>query len=190
MLFYIDRHLGRQTITSDSETEWQEMCNWILDSSEVVTRANGGYLGTELHHPISQTLFVGYGGPLFKEEWPHIQRFRASIEKCVNVIGHHFDLYADLLVMLGSIGKSFLPEPALSWLDITTGKVLDLEAFWAKHNNGAETSHLLKRMWEEHETYIRNHKDSSDKYSRLVDLLVAAGVPLASQLQQQLEKRH
>lgn len=185
---YIEYHIAYlEPLTTEAISGWKEICNWVLDSSEIATWANNAYLSNDISDTVSSILFVRFGECCFKEEWSHAALFFDIIEKWVKVIGHNPQAFSYLITMLSTSGWQFAPEPALSWLTqcVNAGN----HPLWQERENGRRTAELLQRMWNNFEKQIRSNKATLQRYSDLVYRLVDAGVPLAALLRQKLEKR-
>lgn len=90
--------------------------------------------------------------------------------------------------MLNGIGWQFAPESTLEWLNRCASNAIH-DLWNEERRNGRRTAELLNRIWISFEQQIRNNKAILQCYSNLVYRLVEAGIPLASILRQQLEKR-
>ena len=183
-------HLGYlEPLTDEAQTGWREICNWVLDSSELAERANYDYLNREITDAVSLIVYVRYGKSYLKDEWSHAPLFSDITDKWVSVIGHNPHAYSYLITMLNGPGWTFAPEPALEWLSRIVKAHTDIGKLWCERDNGVRTAELLSRMWKNMDDQIRRDTASLKRYADLIDRLVATGVPLASRLQQQLEKR-
>lgn len=186
---YLEYHLAYiEPLTVEAQEGWREICAWVLDSPELAEEARGRYLDGDISDAVSRMLYVFYGAGFLKSEWPHAALFLDVAEKWVKVIGFHPSAFGNLLTMLEGPGWTFTPEPALEWLSHCVNLSADIQRFVTEHNNGDRTAQLLLRMWNSFEEQIRRNPDSLQKYSSLVDRLVAMGVPLAGILQQKLEQ--
>ncbi|MEP0857954.1 hypothetical protein [Trichocoleus sp. DQ-U1] len=167
---------------------WQEICNWVLSSSEIVKVACLKYLDNETEEILQLIIFNHHGEYYIKGEWQHANLFIYVFDKWVTVVGHNPDAYTHLLTMLDGIGWLFAPEPTLEWLNRCASKAVH-DLWNEQRGNGRRTAELLNRIWNSFEQRIRNDKVILQHYSNLVYRLVEAGIPLASMLQQKLEKR-
>jgi hypothetical protein len=185
---YIEYHIAYlEPLTTEAISGWREICNWVLDSSEVVEESKHNYLSNEISDILSRILFVQLGKCWFKEEWSHAALFSDIIEKWVEVIGHNPEAFSYLITMLSSSGWQFAPEPTLGWL--TQCVNASTHPLWQERDNGERTAELLQRIWNNFEKQIRDRTATLQHYSDLVYRLVDAGVPLAGLLRQKLEQR-
>jgi hypothetical protein len=100
---------------------------------------------------------------------------------------HDPDMFSHLLTLLKEVGDPALPNPALCWLGKCAATSSEnVSQFWSKHDNGARTAELLRRIWTSYEPHVRGDAETRRLYSVLVDSLVAAGIPLAATLQSEL----
>ncbi|MBW4558113.1 MAG: hypothetical protein KME59_19695 [Trichormus sp. ATA11-4-KO1] len=185
---YIEYHIAYlEPLTTEAILGWREICNWVLDSSEIARWANNAYLSNDMSDTVSRILFVQLGKCWFKEEWSHAALFSDIIEKWVKVIGHNPQAFSYLITMLSSSGWQFAPEPTLEWL--TQCVNASTHPLWQERDNSERTAELLQRIWNNFEKQIRDRTATLQRYSDLVYRLVDAGVPLAGLLRQKLEQR-
>ena len=167
---------------------WKEICDWVLNSSEIADLASREYLCHDTGEILQLIIFNRYGSSYIKEDWQHTHLFRDIFDKWVTVVGHNPDAYTHLLTMLNGLGWQFAPEPTLEWLNRCASNAI--HNLWdEKRGNGTRTAELLNRIWNNFEQQIRRDKVIRQRYSNLVYQLVKAGIPLASVLQQKLEGR-
>ena len=159
----------------------------MLETPELARWARSRYLPTGVDDAVKAIVFGGLTGCWLTAEWPHVLRFTDVITTWVQRVGFHPDAYQYLLLMLDSPGWRCVPEPALDWLHQIIQLSPDARRLWSQHENGARTARLLKRMWDSERDEIRRDGESLRRFSMLVDRLVAAGEPLASVLQGELE---
>ncbi|NET54779.1 MAG: hypothetical protein F6K47_00770 [Symploca sp. SIO2E6] len=167
---------------------WKEICNWVLNSPEILDIASREYLFHDTEEILQLIIFNRYGHSYIKENWQHIRLFIDIFDKWVTVVGHNPDAYTHLLIMLNGLGWQFAPEPTLEWLNRCASNAV--HNIWnEKRGNGTQTAELLSRIWKNFELHIRGNGSSLKRYSNLVYRLIEAGIPLASVLQQKLEGR-
>lgn len=184
---YVHHHIARINVPSTNSMDiWREICNWVLDTIKTSPRFDR-YSDDGISEAVYLIIFVRFGSSLLKPEWPHITLFMDIIEKWIKVVGHNFYAYSCLLTMIEEIGWQFVPEPAIEWLN-RCAKKSDRQ-LWQNSSNGERTAKLLQRMWSDRSQQINKNSKTLKRYSDLVDLLVDAGVPLASLLRQELEKK-
>jgi hypothetical protein len=187
---YISCHIGyMEPPTAESEKAWREICNWVIDSPELARKARYDFLNSKIADAVSLIVFVQNGESLLKAEWPYIILFSDIIDKWVKGVGYNPSAYGYLITMLNGPGWQFVPEPALTWLSQSVNASSDLQKLWKEYRNGERTAELLQRMWNSVEDQIRGNTTTLQRYARLIEDLVTAGIPLASLLQQKLEKR-
>lgn len=167
---------------------WKEICNWVLDSSELARKDSDDYLDHDTGEVLHLIVFTQYSSSRIKDDWQHAHLFIDIFDKWVSVAGHHPDAYSHFLIMLNGIGWQFAPKPTLEWLNRCANNAV--HHFWnEQRGNGTRTAELLNRIWNNFEQQIRNNKLILQPYSNLVYQLVKAGIPLAGVLQQKLEGR-
>jgi len=165
---------------------WKEICNWVLDSSEIAIETSDDYLDRNTGKVLQLIIFTQHGTSLIQDDWQHAHLFIDIFDKWVSVAGHNPDAYSCLLTMLNGIGWQFAPEITLKWLNQCANNAV--HNLWnEERENGSKTAKLLNRIWNSFERQIRNDKTIIQKYSNLVYRLVEAGIPLASVLQYKLE---
>lgn len=177
-------------LTIEAQQGWEEICNWVLNSSELVKYANYDYLSNDISDAVSSIVFVHHGQCWLNDEWSHAGLFSNIIDQWVKVIGHNPEAYGYLITMLNKPGWQFTPEPALEWLSQCVAA--SRHDLWQKNSNGERTARLLQRIWNNYQQQIRSNSTTLKRYSDIVYRLVDAGVPLAGILSQKLEnkKRH
>jgi hypothetical protein len=187
---YINHHIAIiDTPSEKSLASWREICNWMLDSTIIKKIEKSDYIDSKLSEALSRIIFVGHGGSLIANEWPHITLFYDVFNKWVGKIGHNPHMYIYLIQILNGPGWRFAPSSALKWLHQCAAGSSNVQDFWRSHQNGERTSRLLQRMWTEFGDQIRDNDTNSQIYSYLVDSLVAAGISSAALLQQGLEMK-
>jgi len=190
---FLDGYISHQIAYAEGPTAqaleiWKEICNWVLDSSEVARKDSDDYLERDIGEVLQLIIFTQHGSSRIKDDWQHAHLFIDIFDKWVNVAGYNPYAYSHFLTMLNGIGWQFSPEPTLEWLNrCANNAVHDL---WnEQRGNGTRTAELLNRIWNNFEQQIRNNKLILQPYSNLVYQLVKAGIPLAGVLQQKLEGR-
>ncbi len=187
---YISHQIGDMEEPSpDSQAQWRELCDRVLDSDEVVNGVHRRHLGQDVAEALRLIVYVRHGASLLKDDWPHGRLFEDVTAKWVTTAGHHPEAYRSLIIMLDGPGFVFAPEPALSWLKSVVNRANDVEAIWDDNGAGDRTARLLMRIWNSYEASIRDDANTLKDYSRLVDQLSAAGVALASLLQSMLDRK-
>ncbi|MTJ15330.1 hypothetical protein FJR11_22740 [Anabaena sp. UHCC 0187] len=174
--------------TAQALETWKEICNWVLDSSEIARETSYDYLDRDTEEVLQLIIFTQDSKSRIKEDWQHAHLFIDIFDKWVSVAGHHPYAYSHLLTMLNGIGQQFAPELTLKWLNRCADNAVH-DIWNEQRGNGRRTAELLNRIWSSFERQIRNDKVILKHYSNLVYQLVEAGIPLASVLRQQLEKR-
>lgn len=191
--YLLDGYISHQIAYIDGPSTqaletWKEICNWVLDSPEIARTTSDDYLDRDTGEVLQLIIFTQYGKSRIKENWQHAHLFIDIFDKWVSVAGHHPYAYSHLLTMLDGIGQQFAPEPTLEWLNRCANNAIH-DLWNEERGNGRRTAELLNRIWISFERQIRNNKAILKHYSNLVYRLVEAGIPLASVLREQLEKR-
>jgi hypothetical protein len=163
------------------------MCDGVLDDLHAM-RSDQHWDEDECE-AASVVIFVRHNMALFDEGWEFVTLFTKVIDRWIDVVKPSADFYSHLLLMLSQARKSFLPEPALAWLSRFLTASLNVKELWKEHQNASRTAELLERIWSDAEVQIRGDKPTFQRYSWLLDQLVPLGIPLASLLQQKLERR-
>jgi hypothetical protein len=91
--------------------------------------------------------------------------------------------------MLNGIGWQFAPEITLNWITQCARANVNNDLWNEKLGNGRKTAELLNRIWINFEKQIWKNSKIRQHYSEIVDSLVVVGIPLASVLQEKLERR-
>ena len=187
---YIKNHLAYlEPLTDKAQNEWRELCGWVLDRPELSAVTGSRYLLNGISDAISLIVYVFHGESVFNPEWSHAALFADVINRWVEVICRYPETYSDLIVMLGGPGWVFAPGRSLEWMHRCVQRSRDKDELWVERSNGERTAELLQRIWEAFEDRIRGDKATLRQYAELIDALVIAGIPLASLLQDRLEKR-
>lgn len=187
---YLTEHIAdTNLLTEDSQAAWRDICDWVLGGQELEGREERWRLDRDVEEAISLIVFVRFGRSVIEAYWPHTSLFVEIIDGWVTIVGSHPSAYKSLLSMLDGPGRTFTPEPALSWLNRAVSGNSAPSRLWEEGANADRTAELLFTIWEDHETVIRRDTDSLRRYGGLVDNLVSAGVPLASLLQRRIEGR-
>jgi len=134
-------------------------------------------------------IFVRRGSPVLTNKWPHAASFTDVIARWVDVLGGAPRYFSNFLRMLEVLRKSFTPFSVLEWINRCSENASEPLVFWREQDNGGRTAALLQHIWNQSEESIRGDESALQMYSRIIDNLVVAGVPLASALQQKLERR-
>ncbi|MEG5060761.1 hypothetical protein QUB60_06740 [Microcoleus sp. A2-C5] len=167
---------------------WKEICNWVLDSSEIARKVSYDYLDIDTGEVLQLIVFTQHSSSRIKDDWQHAHLFIDIFDKWVSVAGHNSYAYSHFLTMLNGIGWQFAQKPTLEWLNRCANNAV--HHLWnEQRGNGTRTAELLNRIWNNFEQQIRNNKLILQPYSNLVYQLVKAGIPLAGVLQQKLEGR-
>ena len=174
--------------TRKAQSEWREMCGWVLDDLQQRAERRSYYESDEAD-AVSLIVFVRHNMALVDEGKSHINLFVDVIDRWVDLVGGSPNAYSYLLIMLSEAGRVFTPEPALAWLKRATDAAQEVRELFREHKNGARTAELLLRMWGGAEERIRRDAVTLQRFSGLVDELVPMGIPLASLLQRTLEQR-
>jgi len=187
---YINHHIAFVDAPSEkSQTSWRKICNWVLDSPIINKIANSNYTDQKLSKVLSMIIFVGIGGPLIKKEWTHIMLFFDIFDKWVCRVGHNSNMYTYLVEILNGPGWNFSLEITLNWLHYCAINSYNVQDFWNKNRNGEMTASLLRKKWNEFPDQILSNLTNLQKYSWIIDSLVAAGISSAAMLQQELDSR-
>jgi hypothetical protein len=173
--------------SAKAQVEWRAMCDWVL--SDLRHELDGQTDDQDQSEAVSTVVFVRHNMALFEDGWQHIGLFTDVIDKWVDIVGGSADTYSFLLIMLSEAGQKFFPEPALSWLTRHLKSSSRARSIFKEHKNGQRTAELLQRMWHVTEDRIRSDTDTLRGYSELLDQLTPMAIPLASLLQQKLERR-
>lgn len=189
----LDGYISRQIAYAERPTTqaleiWKEICNWVLDSSEIARKDSYDSLDRDTGKVLDLIIFTQYNISRIQDDWQHAHLFIDIFDKWVSVVGHNPDAYSHFLTMLNGIGWQFAPKPTIEWLNRCTNNAA--HDFWnEQRGNGTRTAELLSRIWNNFERQIRSDKVSLQRYSNLVYQLIEAGIPLASVLQHKLEGR-
>ncbi len=175
--------------TTQALETWKGICNWVLDSPKIARQTSYDYLNRDTGEILQLIIFTQHGSSRIKDDWQHAHLFINVFDKWVSVAGHNPYAYSHFLTMLNGIGWQFAPEPTLEWLNRCANNAVH-DIWNEERGNGRRTAELLNRMWISFEQQIRNDKAILKHYSNLVYRLVETGIPLASILRQQLEKRN
>ncbi|MEA5472426.1 hypothetical protein [Spirulina sp. 06S082] len=183
---YISYHIAYyEGVKQDSQIIWNEICNWVLENSEIQQLAKSKTMTLDFGDILQLILFSRDGKARIKKDWTYINLFVELIDKWVRVVGHNPSAYSHLVAMLDRLGWEFVPDPALKWLtDCVNSSAYNL---LTERSNGEQTARLLNRMWNEKEREIRINQVNLQQFSNLIDRLVEIGIPLASTLQTKLE---
>lgn len=176
-------------LNEDTLAGWREICNWILDSEEVISPEGSRRARDGVDEALSLIVFVRHGGVLLTDKWKHAPLFSDVISKWVSLVGRRPRQFSHLLTMLTQFWSSFPFGLVIEWLSQCLNTASDVDKLLKEHGNGEQTAALLQQLWHREHNNIRSDEASLEKYSALVDQLVMAGVPLASVLQQHLEQR-
>lgn len=174
--------------TAQALGTWKEICNWVLDSPEIVRKASYDYLERDAGEVLQLIVFTQHGSSCIKDDWQHTHLFADIFDKWVSIAGYNPYAYSHLLTMLNGIGWQFAPEPTLEWLSRCASNAIH-DLWNEERGNGRRTAELLDRIWNSFERQIRGDRVLLQRYSDLVYRLLEAGIPLASVLQQKLEGR-
>jgi len=173
----------------DAVTIWNEICDWVLDSPELAQPGARLYRAHQILPTAALAIFVSHGACSFTNRWPHLIHFANIVERWIGVVGHDPDMFSHLLTILKEVGGPALPNPALCWLGKCAATSSEnVSQFWSKHDNGARTAELLRRVWISSKPQVHGDAETLRLYSGLVDALVVAGISLAATLQSDLEK--
>jgi len=185
---YISHQIAYIEKPSNKSIEvWKEMCEMVLDSLKNPQNVSRDYFDSDTMKILQLIIFTYRYDSRIKSDWQHAHLFTDIFDKWVSTVGHIPEAYRHLIIMLNGIGWQFAPKKSLDWLTQCT-KNSD-HNLWSKNLvNPQETAALLNRIWNTYEKQVRRDKDSLQQYSNLVDSLVVAGIPLASILQEKLEK--
>lgn len=185
---YISHQIAYIEKPSNKSIEiWKELCEMVLDSLKISQNVSRDYFDSDTMKILQLIIFTYRYDSRIKSDWQHAHLFTDIFDKWVSTVGHIPEAYRHLLIMLDGIGWQFAPKKSLDWLTQCT-KNSD-HNLWSKNLvNPQETASLLNRIWNTYEKQVRRDKDSLQQYSNLVDSLVFAGIPLASILQEKLEK--
>jgi len=167
---------------------WERICAAVLENTDIAGQAAAGVGNDEMIAILGLVVFVRFGSSLFRNTWPHAHVFTAIIDRWVGEFGSKARVYTSLVLMLAGPGWTFAPEPALEWVSRCLSRTADYHALWRTNNNGDLTAQVLQSMWGSHSDRIRDDADSLQRYSQVVDNLVASGVRLAADLQRTLEQ--
>jgi hypothetical protein len=183
---FIVHHLASvEPLSEKSHKAWREICGWVLESPEFDSRGRRRSGGEAL----SLVIFVRRGSPVLTNKWPHAASFTDVIARWVDVLGGAPRYFSNFLRMLEVLRKSFTPFSVLEWINRCSENASEPLVFWREQDNGGRTAALLQHIWNQSEESIRGDESALQMYSRIIDNLVVAGVPLASALQQKLERR-
>lgn len=170
-----------------SANQWKQIAGWALDDFSAVWK-------NARHHEDDDVTSLIVFGYYFSEHsrlpdhWPHLSQFQDTIDRWVEVLGARSKNLGFLISMLKKPGRCFWPDPAVTWLYRSVQSNKDLSQLWSKNPRYApRLGRLLYEIWSVHNKQIRNDSVISMKLSFLVDDLVRAGEPLASQLQAEME---
>lgn len=176
-------------LSEDTLAGWREICNWVLDSEEVISPVGRRRAREGVGEALSLIVFVRHGGVLLTDKWKHAPLFSDVISKWVGVVGQRPRQFSYLLTMLTQFWSIFPFRLVIEWLSQCVNATSDIGELWKEHGNGEQTAALLQQLWHREQNNIRSDAASLERYSALVDQLVTVGVPLASVLQQRLEQR-
>lgn len=167
--------------------EWGAICDWSIGSEEIASWRSSDYFSHEIAEVVSQAVFVRHGHSMLKPEWENARCFTATIDRWVGAIGFHPTAFGHLLAFLSGPGWHLGPGQALDWMSRCVAASADPDALWSAPGNGTASAQLLQRMWESSESVLRSDPAMLRTYSRLVDGMVAAGIPMGSVLRQNLD---
>jgi hypothetical protein len=187
---YISAQIAYIQRPSDQSLKiWKELCLWILNSPAIEGKASNAEFVRDTAEVLQLIIFTEHGLPRIKADWQHAHLFTDVFDKWVNVVGHFPHAYSHLLTMLNGIGWQFAPETTLNWITQCARANVNNDLWNEKLENGRKTAELLNRIWIKFEKQIWKNSNSRQHYSEIVDSLVVVGIPLASVLQEKLERR-
>jgi len=188
--FISGRLCDAESLSSETITQWKELCCGVLRELKL----EGHYPTWEnvTEDALSLMLFHEEGFYWLPEDWPHVPVFFDIIEEWIEQVGCHTYRYPYLTSMLKHFSSFRLPEPTLKWLcrcaDLyAKDNKTQIDFYRDISDNGRQTAEILNHLWSTHEKQIRANSETRLCYTRLVEYLVGAGVPLAAHLQTQLE---
>jgi hypothetical protein len=183
--FMIEAFLGKKEITNERIALWNEMTEWLLQTSEWRHNGQRDHLDREFIGCAFACLFCA--APDFSPVicgidpgWPYLSRFLPIIERSICEFGKNITLYLSVTTFLKRGGFDLMPDPALGWLhSIVVDRKAD-QKFWTM--NGENTVELLKRLIAEKALTAEHRK----LITLIADILVDNGVRGAGFLQQEL----
>jgi len=183
--FMIKAFLGAKDITQVQFALWQEITDWLFASPE--WNPESEHLDREFVTCAFAVLFCVAPdfSPLIcgiEPGWPHLAKFRQTIEKAIREFGRHPTLFLAVTTFLKKGGFDLLPQPALAWLEQIANEKKSDQEFWKK--NGDDAVELLGQL-------IKQKGDELDPEDRrsvilIADLMTDNGVRGAGFLHQEL----
>ena len=123
---------------------------------------------------------------MFDHPWPTLDAVKPMIEQWVGQFGESARFYTALTIFLAGAGQGLFPDPALDWLHrIVVAKKAN-QRFWLANNNGTKTAALIAQLLDTHEDAITGNPGKVTQLVEISDILIAAGVRQASQVQRHL----
>jgi hypothetical protein len=185
--FMIEAFLGEKEIKDEHIVLWNEMIEWLLQTSEWRHNGKGDHLDREFVGCAFATLFCAAPdfSPLIcgiDPGWPHLSKFLPIIERSIREFGTNITLYLSVTTFLKRGGFDLMPEPALGLLhSVVVDRKTD-QKFWTM--NGENTVELLKRLIAEKDHVLT--AEHRKLITLIADILVDNGVRGAGFLQQEL----
>lgn len=164
---------------------WHEIGRMVFEHRNVQWMKHASALGWGFGRCVSLTLF-SYSA--LDHPWPGLSVCRDHIKRWVDTFGASRICYGVFLSFLKRAGRGLLPDPALEWLSNIFELRKDDKRFWQGDDNGEDTAAILNQVLEEQHGAIRQDEIRIRQVTRITDVLLAAGVRRAAQIQQLLAK--
>ncbi len=171
---YIQMWMEDETnLTPDSLKQWEQISSWVFDGYKEA-RSNMSIEPDQVKDAAAMLVF----GSKFMlqsrlpDDWPHLTKFQAVIDRWVRVIGPDTDGMHSLLVLLKGAGHCFWPTPALEWMwYCVQNQQSNSASWWERSRIGERSSQLLTEMWLKNEQQIRSSPPIMHQFALLTDYL-------------------
>ena len=120
------------------------------------------------------------------ENWPGLRQVTDIVEDWVQHFGGHPKTFYELTLFLEKFAEQSFPDPGLRWLETALDRAVQNDRFWNEADNGDRAAIVLQKCWSQKGHAILRVPGAKARLTRLVDLLLQRGIPLAAQLQEQL----
>ena len=179
----IREHFQAPESSTEALDLWRGVCQRLLS---LRGRASSDYIDREYLDCIRLMLFCGHTRSLVDKNWPGLRQVTDVVEAWVQQFGGHPRTFYVLARFLEDCGEQSFPDPGLRWLEMALDRAAQNDGFWCEAGNGDRAAIVLQKCWSQKRKAVLRVPGIRQRVTRLVDILLQRGIPLAAHLQEQL----
>lgn len=181
MYAFTREHLAREMISDRVRSRWTSVAEWVLPQ-EPLSSHQDRWMDRDTQEALGLVVHVRHGTAVLTDQWEGASHFTEIYDRWVSLAAHG-PWGLQTFIAFATAGGSRLPAVRLiEWLHTSVGRAADREWLWREHGNGIAGAELLARIWTRSNREISGNSVTLQRFVRLCDDLVRAGVPLAARL--------